>query len=60
MPTKTNQKNSYFKLRKPLCGAEAERATMRYFAQKGIQPTLAEFREVKACMLNGSNPEGIH
>ena len=58
--TKTNQKNSYFKQRKPLRGVEAERATMRYFARKGIRPTLAEFREINACMLNGSNPEGIH
>ena len=58
--TKNNRTTSYFKQRKPLRGAEAERATLQYFAKKGIQPTLAEFREIKACMLNGSNPEGIH
>ena len=45
---------------KPLHGAEAERATHLWFTVRGISPTLTEYREVFACMCNGSNPLGIH
>jgi hypothetical protein len=41
-------------------GNSAEMLASRYFSQRGIHPTLSEFREVRACMINGSNPEGIH
>lgn len=53
-------KKSYFVKNKPLCGEAAERATRQWFKQRCISPTIAEYREVKACMLNGSNPDGIH
>ena len=38
----------------------AEQKAKKFFADRGIKPTLAEFREVCACMRNGSNPMGIH
>lgn len=31
-----------------------------WFKQRGITPTLAEYREVAACAVNGANPLGIH
>ena len=32
----------------------------QWFAERGITPTLAEYREVAACAVNGANPLGIH
>lgn len=32
----------------------------RWFAERGIRPTLAEYREVAACAVRGANPLGIH
>lgn len=32
----------------------------QWFADRGIAPTLAEYREVAACAVNGANPMGIH
>jgi hypothetical protein len=32
----------------------------QWFADGGITPTLAEYREVVACAVNGANPLGIH
>ena len=32
----------------------------QWFADRGITPTLAEYREVAACAVNGANPLGIH
>lgn len=32
----------------------------QWFADRGITPTLAEYREVAACAANGANPLGIH
>lgn len=37
-----------------------ESRTTAWFRKRGIKPTLAEYREVSACMRNGSNPLGIH
>lgn len=40
--------------------SEAELKAEQFFKERGIHPTLAEYREVCACMRNGSNPFGIH
>lgn len=32
----------------------------QWFAERGITPTLAEYREVAACAARGANPLGIH
>lgn len=32
----------------------------QWFAERGIRPTLAEYREVSACAARGANPLGIH
>lgn len=39
---------------------DPEYKTQQFFKVRGIQPTLAEYREVYACMRNGSNPLGVH
>ena len=39
---------------------QPEYKTRQFFQARGIHPTLAEYREVYACMKNGSNPLGIH
>ena len=43
-----------------VAGATPEYKARRFFQARGIHPTLAEYREVYACMRNGSNPFGIH
>ena len=39
---------------------DPEYKTRQIFKARGIHPTLEEYREVYACMQNGSNPLGIH
>ena len=39
---------------------DPEYKTRQFFRARGIHPTLAEYREIYACMRNGSNPFGIH
>lgn len=43
---------------------DPEYKTRQFFQERGIHPTLAEYREVyvcmQKCMQNGSNPLGIH
>ena len=41
-------------------GEYLEYKTRQFFQARGIHQTLAEYREVYACMQNGSNPLGIH
>ena len=38
----------------------SDASVRRWFLSRGITPTLAEYREVAACLRNGSNPLGIH
>ena len=46
---------SFFKKWQPPRGG-----VKQWFADRGITPTLAEYREVAACAVNGANPLGIH
>ena len=40
--------------------SEVELKAEKFFRERSIHPTLAEYREVCVCMRNGSNPLGIH
>ena len=39
---------------------KAESNANRFFRDRGISPTLAEYREVVAAYRTGANPMGIH
>ena len=47
--------SAFFRKWKPPKGGVSQ-----WFADRGITPTLAEYREVAACAARGANPLGIH
>jgi hypothetical protein len=46
------------KERTPL--SRAEELAKRFFRERGVSPTLSEFREVVSAYMNNANPMGIH
>lgn len=38
----------------------AEESAKRFFRDRGISPTLKEFKEVVSSYMNGTKPMGIH